>query len=149
MYRLFCVTFLTILISSPASLYAQQHPNPSLSARDVVALQLEGLKQNNIEGLKQVWEFAHPSNKAITGPIERFVVMMTAPNYRILLGHRKAEIKQILDQDDVAIFEVTVTGAAGGVVIYSWGLRKVTKGEQKGSWMTVTVSPPLGTGNEI
>ena len=149
MYRLFCVALLAILVSSTAGLDAQQKPNPSLSARDVVALQLEALQQKSAEGLLQVWEFAHPANKALTGPLERFALMLNAPNYKILLGHKDAEIKPVLEEDNVAIFEVTVTGAEGGVVIYRWGLRKLDDGEQKGAWMTVTVSPPFGTGNEI
>jgi hypothetical protein len=149
MYRLFCVALLAILISSTALLHAQQKPDPSLSAEAVVALQLDGLKRNDAEGMQLVWEFAHPDNKRFTGPIDRFALMLTQPDYKILLGHKDAEIRLVLEEANVAIFEVSVTGAEGGAVIYRWGLRKVDEGEQKGSWMTVTVSPPLGTGNEI
>ncbi|MBX2806857.1 MAG: hypothetical protein KTR19_12850, partial [Hyphomicrobiales bacterium] len=72
-----------------------------------------------------------------------------APNYKILLGHRKAEIKPVTEEGGVATFEVTVVGAEGAVVIYSWSLQKVDEGDQKGAWMTTSVSPPVGMGNEI
>ncbi|MBX2805023.1 MAG: DUF4864 domain-containing protein, partial [Hyphomicrobiales bacterium] len=123
MSRLFRIVFFAIVVSLTAIAHAQQKPDPSLSPQDVVALQLEGFKKNDIEGLRQAWEFAHPSNKAVTGPLERFALMLNAPNYKILLGHRKAEIKPVTEEGGVATFEVTVVGAEGAVVIYSWSLQ--------------------------
>ena len=49
-------------------------PEPSLKPLDVVLIQLNSLKNNNIPykdaGIKQTWEFAHPNNKKITGPLK-------------------------------------------------------------------------------
>lgn len=141
------VTTIFAAISSIAATAVE--PDPSFTPEQVIQFQLDGLQQNDIEGMTQVWAFAHPDNKRFTGPLERFAIMMTTPNYRILLGHRDAEIRQLTLADNAAIYEVTVTGAEGAMVIYRWGLRRVSEGEHQGAWMTVTVSPPLGSGNEI
>lgn len=149
MARLFLMTMLLVLVPIMASAQETPEPSPSHSPEQVVAYQLEGLKQNDNKGLEQVWAFAHPQNKRFTGPLARFALMLTAPNYRILLGHRSSEIRQVSIAADVAIFEVTVTDNDNRAVVYQWGLRKVAEGDLAGSWMTVTVSPPTDLGNEI
>ena len=51
---------------------------------DVVKIQLEALKNNNDNdaGIKQTWLFAHPDNKKMTGPYERFRIMIYDVHYR-------------------------------------------------------------------
>ena len=47
-------------------------PNPGLKPFEVLMIQLNSLKDNDNPykdaGIEQTWEFAHPNNKAITGP---------------------------------------------------------------------------------
>ena len=55
-------------------------PNSNLEPFDVLMIQLNSLKNNNNPykdaGIEQTWEFAHPANKAITGPLENFKQMI-------------------------------------------------------------------------
>ena len=55
-------------------------PNSNLEPFDVLMIQLNSLKSNNKPykdaGIEQTWEFAHPINKASTGPLERFKQMI-------------------------------------------------------------------------
>ena len=48
-------------------------PNTNLQPFDVLMIQLNSLKNNNIPykdaWIDQTWEFAHPNNKAMTGPL--------------------------------------------------------------------------------
>ena len=64
-------------------------PNPALKSNEVVSIQLNALKDNNNPflnaGVAQTWEFAHPSNRKYTGPLENFVKMMYTPSYIICL----------------------------------------------------------------
>ena len=50
-------------------------PNISLKPIDVISIQLNSLQRNNIPfkdaGIEQVWEFAHPNNKRVTGPFRK------------------------------------------------------------------------------
>ena len=66
-------------------------PNPALKPIEVISIQLNALKDNNNPylnaGVAQTWEFAHPSNRKYTGPLENFVKMMYTPSYIIMLDH--------------------------------------------------------------
>ena len=65
-------------------------PSSDLSAQDVVEIQLLGLQSGKTDrsaGIKQVWIFAHPDNKRMTGPLPNFATLFDAPAYAPLLGH--------------------------------------------------------------
>ena len=53
-------------------------PKKNLSAKEVVLIQLNALKNNdqNDSGIQQTWLFAHPKNKLATGPYDRFKKML-------------------------------------------------------------------------
>ena len=66
-------------------------PNSNLKPFDVLMIQLKSLKNNNYPykdaGIEQTWEFAHPTNKMSTGPLERFKQMIYSDSYNILISH--------------------------------------------------------------
>ena len=70
-------------------------PNSNLKPLDVLMIQLNSLKNNNNPykdaGIEQTWEFAHPINKAATGPLERFKQMIYSDSYKILISHENNE----------------------------------------------------------
>jgi hypothetical protein len=121
-------------------------PDPALSPAEVVSIQLSALQTNDTPeadaGIAQTWAFAHPDNKRVTGPLLRFAQMLKGPLYRILLGHRSHEIKEVSGTDDQVVFAVTVTSQTGEVVGYRWNVAKVAGGENAGAWVTISVSPP-------
>ena len=55
-------------------------PNSNLKPFDVLTIQLNSLKNNNNPykdaGIEQAWEFAHPNNKVMTGPLGKFKKMI-------------------------------------------------------------------------
>ena len=72
------IFILFILILFNNSVYAElAKPNKTLNPYDVVKIQLEALKNNDSQdkGIKQTWLFAHPDNKKITGPFDKFKQM--------------------------------------------------------------------------
>ena len=124
-------------------------PSPDLSAFDVVEIQLLGLKasgRDKMVGIEQVWLFAHPDNKRVTGPLERFAGLFENPAYAPLVGHSSAIIKEIDRQDGVARFVVTVLARDGQTYGYQWVLR-LNRENGAGAvggdiWMTSAVSAP-------
>ncbi|GFR47118.1 hypothetical protein Agub_g8805 [Astrephomene gubernaculifera] len=64
--------------------YAKQS-HPSLGPEAVVQAQLAALAS---EDVATVFSFASPANKALTGPLERFELLLRNPVYRPLLRHR-------------------------------------------------------------
>ena len=55
-------------------------PNSEIGPNQVVKIQLNGLMKNDEpnlnNGIKQTWEFAHPSNKKYTGPLSKFITLL-------------------------------------------------------------------------
>ena len=125
-----------------------QKASPDYNPEDVVKIQLSSLMNNNEPylnaGIEQTWEFAHPSNRAFTGPIQRFTQMMYAPSYAVMLDHKKHDIIEVKLDKNIAYFFIELTSIDGKMFGFKWTLEKV-KGEGgfKDCWMTTAVSTPM------
>ena len=123
-------------------------PNSALKPIEVISIQLSALKDNNNPylnaGIAQTWEFAHPSNRKYTGPLENFVKMMYAPSYVIMLDHTDNNIISVSNRDFITHFFVEITDKEGNKFGFTWTLEKViAESKFKDCWMTTTVSQPL------
>ena len=139
-----------MVLASSASLAAEMlQPAPDIAPERVVEIQLTALQNNDDPtpnaGIEQAWAFAHPRNKSVTGPLERFTSMIKAPPYGMLVGHESHSVRKIAVNDDTAMFSVNVTPASGAPVVYQWKLER----SDSGSWMTIGVSPPMDRGDSI
>ena len=133
-------------------------PNPSIAPVEVVAIQLMGLKNNDLVetdfGIRQTWSFAHPKNRNVTGPFPRFAQMLKGPGYSVLLNHKSHEIrngsgvpKGRTGNDEISRqFDVFMETAKGDILYFSWIVQKVATGQFKDCWMTVSVSAPRPAG---
>ena len=102
-----------LLILSPISLKAELlKPDPSIMPDEVILIQLLALQKNDIPydnaGIAQTWEFAHPINKASTGPLEKFKEMIYSKSYKILISHENSESLVLKETSDKFIFKVYV-----------------------------------------
>ena len=123
-------------------------PNPSIKPEEVISIQLLALQNNSVPfnnaGITQTWEFAHPSNRQYTGPIEKFILMMYSPSYIIMLEHQFHKIITVSQEDDIAFFFIELTDKPGNKFGFQWTLQKVlTEGNYLNCWMTVGVSQPI------
>ena len=139
------ITLSLYITSSKAELLK---PNPSIKPQEVISIQLSALQKNSIPfnnaGITQTWEFAHPSNRQYTGPIEKFILMMYSPSYIIMLDHKFHNIIQVSLEDDIAFFFIELTDKIGNEFGFQWTLQKVlNEGNYKNCWMTVGVSQPI------
>jgi len=133
-------------------------PDPSIAPAEVVAIQLMGLKNNDLVekdfGIRQTWNFAHPKNRNVTGPFPRFAQMLKGPGYSVLLNHKSHEIrngsgapKGEMSNDEIRKrFDVFMETAKGDILYLSWVVQKVAAGQFKDCWMTVSVSAPQPVG---
>ena len=66
-------------------------PNSDIKPSEVVKIQLNGLQKNNLNfkdsGIEQTWNFAHPNNKKVTGPLPNFKRMIKGDSYQMMLDH--------------------------------------------------------------
>ena len=123
-------------------------PNPSIKPEEVISIQLLALQNNSVPfnnaGITQTWEFAHPSNRQYTGPLEKFILMMNSPSYIIMLEHQFHNIIPVSQEDDIAFFFIELTDKPGNKFGFQWTLQKVlTEGNYINCWMTVGVSQPI------
>ena len=107
-------TTITFIILVSTSLLAEiKKPSPDIKPEDVIKIQLSSLMKNNEPylnaGIEQTWEFAHPSNRAFTGPLQRFTKMMYAPSYAVMLYHSKHEILEVKLDNNTAYFFIELT----------------------------------------
>jgi hypothetical protein len=128
-------------------------PAENLTAYDVVKIQLTALKNNNKPnknaGIKQTWVFAHPENKKITGPYERFEKMLLGNQYSLLLNHESHKIKLIMNSKNLYIYNVELISSDKKMYFYEWHLEKSTTKNCNNCWFTTSVSPPTNKGNII
>ena len=129
-------------------------PNTNLDPFEVLMIQLNSLKNNNKPykdaGIEQAWEFAHPNNKEITGPLGKFREMIYSENYKILISHENSEITILKENKDISIYKVIVLTKNKEKYYYIWQIEKVLlEGNFKNCWMTTSVSNPKYMGEVI
>ena len=129
-------------------------PNPSMKPSEVISIQLNALKDNNNPylnaGVAQTWEFAHPSNRKYTGPLENFVKMMYTSSYIKMLDHTDHNIILVSERDFMAHYFVEMTDKEENKFGFTWTLEKVSEESKfKDCWMTTEVSDPIYLGETI
>jgi hypothetical protein len=129
-------------------------PNKSLTPYDVISIQLNSLQRNNIPfkdaGIEQIWKFAHPNNKKITGPLEKFKKMIYSESYQMLIEHENNEIVILSENASRSVYKVYILSNDKKKYSYIWQVEKVrTEGNLKDCWMTTSVSAPKFIGEVI
>ena len=129
-------------------------PNNGIEPYQVVKIQLRSLKKNDEpkkdSGIEQTWEFAHPSNRKNTGPLDRFKTIIKGKSYGMLLNHLDHKVVEIKSTDLTALFEVTVLDKNKAYYKFNWTVEKYTaEGPLKSCWLTTIVSAPMPLGSSI
>ena len=129
-------------------------PSTKIDAIEVIKMQLSALMKNDFpykdSGIVQTWEFAHPKNQRVTGPLERFKNMMKTESYSMLINHKGHEIKEVYKSTEVATFEVMVLDNEKKYYKFKWQVEKYKlDGPLKDCWLTTAVSQPMPMGSSI
>jgi len=137
-------TFLVVLVAPVlADHLPHTEPDPSLSPRDVVSIQIEALQQNDTpyedRGIEVTFEFASPTNQRVTGPLERFTIMVHNPTYGPMIDHRNAKYENLMVEGDFARIDVILISREGEYVGYRFILSRQYGNQYGGSWMTDAV----------
>jgi len=129
-------------------------PSAEIKPKQVIKIQLSALMKNDNPykdmGIIQTWEFAHPNNQKMTGPLDRFKNMIKADSYSMLLNHSNHEISEVYMSDKVATFEVTVMDSEKKYYKFKWQVEKYNgEGTLNDCWLTSAVSQPMPIGSSI
>ncbi len=145
MKQLLRVTALLVVLAAPvvADRLPQAEPDPSLSPQDVVSIQIEALQNNDTpyenRGIEVTFNFASPANKRMTGPLERFEVMVRNPIYGPMINHRTAKYENLMIEGKIAQIDVILTSKDGEYLGYRFVLSRQHGTRYEGSWMTDAV----------
>ena len=150
---IFKVIFL-LLIFIPTSKAEILKPSSALKPVDVVKIQLTGLQKNDLDfkdsGIEQTWNFAHPNNKKVTGPLGNFKRMIKGDSYQMMINHLSHTITQLGSKNNWTQFEVIILDNNKIYHKFNWQVEKYTlEGVLKDCWLTTMVSNPIPLGSSI
>ena len=158
-YSLFGITYLIVIfflaimfiVTAKAELIK---PNIEIEPDQVVKIQLNGLMNNDEpnldDGIKQTWEFAHPSNKKYTGPLPRYINLLKSESYKMLINHLDSEIIEVFKSSNQYGFEITILGNDKKYYKFQWVVEKYyDEGPLKDCWLTTSVSNPVSLDSSI
>ena len=126
-------------------------PSNKFDPYDVVKIQLKALKNNNEkdQGIMQTWLFAHPDNKKVTGPYERFRIMIYGQQYKYLINHSSHKINLISNTSNSYIYRIEILTNDKKLFFYEWQVEKGSDVDCNNCWFTSAVSLPADQGNTI
>ena len=153
-YNLFLKVILIFFLLFKTTLADIIKPSINIEPEEVVKIQLSALMKNDFpnkdSGIVQTWEFAHPNNQKVTGPIERFKNMLKTDSYSMLLNHSSHDVVEVYKSDKVATFEVMVLDKKKKYYKFKWQVEKYTsEGYLKDCWLTTAVSQPIPLGSSV
>ena len=142
----------SILLSSSTAEILK--PSSNIRPSEVVKIQLNGLQKNDLDfkdsGIEQTWNFAHPNNKKVTGPLPNFKKMIKGDSYQMMLDHLSHTITELGSSDNWAQFEVIILDKDKIYHKFNWQVEKyLLDGSLKDCWLTTMVSNPIPLGSSI
>ena len=149
-FKVLILLLITISISKAEIL----KPSSDINPKEVVKIQLTGLQKNDFNfkdsGIEQTWNFAHPNNKKVTGPLGNFKRMLKSNSYEMMINHLSHTITKLESNDKWAQFEVIILDKSKIYHKFNWQVEKYTEeGELKDCWLTSMVSNPIPLGSSI
>jgi len=149
-FKILLILFLSISLSKAELI----NPNSSIKPAEVVKIQLTGLKNNDKKfqdsGIEQTWNFAHPNNKKVTGPLPKFKKMIKGDSYKMMINHLSHTITELGKGNNWAQFEVIILDSEKIYHKFNWQVEKYTMdGPLKDCWLTTMVSSPIPLGSSI
>ena len=147
----FLIFFFISISTSKAELLK---PRSDIKPSEVVRIQLLGLQKNDLNykdsGIEQTWNFAHPNNKKVTGPLDKFKRMIKGDAYQMMINHLSHTITELGTSENWAQFEVIILDKEKIYHKFNWQVEKYsTDGPLKDCWLTTMVSNPIPLGSSI
>ena len=149
-FRVLVLLLITISISKAEIL----KPSSDINPKQVVKIQLTGLQKNDLNfkdsGIELTWNFAHPNNKKVTGPLPNFKRMIKGDTYQMMLDHLSHTITELGRSDNWAQFEVVILDKDKIYHKFNWQVEKFTlEGPLQDCWLTTVVTNPIPLGSSI
>ena len=120
-------------------------PHPSLAPLDVVKIVMSALQRNDAggtdRGIAITYNFASPANRRMTGPLPRFISLVSGPVYGEMINHKGAAYEKVIVEGQIAQVDVIIRTASGRFQGFRFTLSRQQGNAYEGSWMTDSVLP--------
>ena len=94
-----------------------------------------------IKAVDIIWDYAHEDNKEITGPKERFAMMLASEPYDSIIDLKDYSYDTIFESEENIHYEIKVLAQNNNYFVITWVFQK-TLCDEKPCWRTIGVSQP-------
>jgi hypothetical protein len=94
-----------------------------------------------IKAVDTIWDYAHEDNKEVTGPKERFAMMLASEPYDSIIDLKDYSYETIFESEENIHYEVKVLAQNNNYFVITWVFQK-TLCDEKPCWRTIGVSQP-------
>jgi len=94
-----------------------------------------------VKAVDIIWDYAHEDNKEITGPKERFAMMLASEPYDSIIDLKDYSYETIFESEENIHYEIKVLAQNNNYFVITWVFQK-TLCEEKPCWRTIGVSQP-------
>ena len=106
-------------------------PSVNINPKQVVVIQLNALMKNDSpykdRGIEQTWEFAHPNNQRMTGPLDRFKRMLKGASYSMLIDHKENTVTEIYKSSTMALMKLLSWIRTNNILNLNGKLKRIIK----------------------
>ena len=94
-----------------------------------------------VKAVDIIWDYAHEDNKEITGPKERFAMMLASEPYDSIIDLKDYSYETIFESEENIHYEIKVLAQNNNYFVSTWVFQK-TLCDEKPCWRTIGVSQP-------
>jgi len=94
-----------------------------------------------IKAVDTIWDYAHEDNKEVTGPKERFAMMLASEPYDSIIDLKDYSYETIFESEENIHYEIKVLAQNNNYFVITWVFQK-TLCDEKPCWRTIGVSQP-------
>ena len=116
----------------------------SLTSEEILTEIFDAYKnfsENPALTIDTIWNYAHEDNREVTGPKERFSMMLTSEPYDSIVDLKDYSYEVIFESEKNIHYEVKVLADSNNYFVITWVFEK-TICEEKPCWRTIGVSHP-------
>ena len=94
-----------------------------------------------VKAVDIIWDYAHKDNKEITGPKERFAMMLASEPYDSIIDLKDYSYETIFESEENIHYEIKVLAQNNNYFVITWVFQR-TLCDEKPCWRTIGVSQP-------
>jgi hypothetical protein len=94
-----------------------------------------------VKAVDIIWDYAHEDNKEITGPKERFAMMLASEPYDSIVDLKDYSYETIFESEENVHYEIKVLAENNNYFVITWVFQQ-TLCDEKPCWRTIGVSQP-------